>query len=197
MDVEDINSYLEEGILAEDISSANVLSRRGIYTIDEILKQRIKGKNWAQIAEKLYDDYEYSDNHSEISGIDVINAAYLTKRTDKSMTDYFDIASAEGSLAIERQKYYAAETAGIKDKLIAANLWDYSEEEKRNMEIKRQGLLQTAQANGISPEEFAELEAKGISEMDILNASLAVKDKGLTLEQAVAELSPQEGVVEQ
>lgn len=196
LDEQDVQEYIEDGVRVEDISVANVLSRRGIYTITKILDLRKDNRSWAYITAEIFPEYEYSSAHDEISGIDVLDAQYLEKRTDSSMSYYFDIAVKEGTLETERQKYFSKATADVKKVLMSENLWDYSEEEKQNIEIRRQGVLRTAEANGIPPETFAMLEATGESEMDILNASLIVKEKGVTAEQAVNEVKTQEGAVE-
>lgn len=51
LELEDIEQYLEQGLTIGDISAANVLCRKGIMTIQDILEARLAGANWATLTQ--------------------------------------------------------------------------------------------------------------------------------------------------
>ncbi len=50
----DITAYMNAGITLEEIHSANIMSRKGTKTIQEILDEKISGKAWNEIAQEVY-----------------------------------------------------------------------------------------------------------------------------------------------
>lgn len=53
LDVEDVESYFAKGITAEEIITADILCRKGVYTIQEILDKRCIGQSLAEIANEI------------------------------------------------------------------------------------------------------------------------------------------------
>ena len=49
----DISDYIDRGVSTLDIKTANVLSRKGVYTIQEILNMRIDGISWDEILSEI------------------------------------------------------------------------------------------------------------------------------------------------
>ena len=55
LDSEEMNEYLYvDGIEIEDVKAANVLSRRGVYTIQQLLTKRQEGKSWSTLIDEVY-----------------------------------------------------------------------------------------------------------------------------------------------
>ncbi len=53
LSVEDIENYFSKGMTAEDITSADKLCRKGVYTIREILEKRCEGQSFLQIINEI------------------------------------------------------------------------------------------------------------------------------------------------
>lgn len=51
LELEDVREYIERGLTQEDIATANILCRKGVMTIQEILEQRLSGADWATLTE--------------------------------------------------------------------------------------------------------------------------------------------------
>ena len=56
LDKEQVTAYLKQGLTAEDINTANILCRKGVYTINEILDKRVGGAEWSDIFDEVYSD---------------------------------------------------------------------------------------------------------------------------------------------
>ncbi len=54
LDTDDIKNYLDKGLSLEDISYANILCRKGVHTIDEILTMKQNGASWEKINNSVY-----------------------------------------------------------------------------------------------------------------------------------------------
>lgn len=50
---ETLDEYLSEGLTADDINTANILCRKGVYTIQEILEKKLEGANFVLIANEV------------------------------------------------------------------------------------------------------------------------------------------------
>ncbi len=50
---EEIEGYLEKGLTIDDIAEANILSRKGVLKINEILDRIIAGEDWKDIGETI------------------------------------------------------------------------------------------------------------------------------------------------
>lgn len=61
LDSDEIKMYIANGLSSDDISYANILSRRGVYTIDEILEMKQSGKSWTDINNSVYLSYDESE----------------------------------------------------------------------------------------------------------------------------------------
>lgn len=49
LDVDGVRAYYEQGLTADDIMTANILCRKGVYTITEILDKKLAGQSFEEI----------------------------------------------------------------------------------------------------------------------------------------------------
>lgn len=51
---DDIRQYIKQGLTVEEISAANIMSRSGKKTIQQLLNERVEGKEWGEIIQPVY-----------------------------------------------------------------------------------------------------------------------------------------------
>lgn len=110
LETEDVNEYMKKGLSEADIVSANVLCRKGVLTIQEILDMRLKGISFAEISAVINKipveslpteivaqdkvqayDIKDEDTSSDIISNDVIMAEELSKMTQEPISKYYNM----------------------------------------------------------------------------------------------------------
>ena len=180
LDVKIIHEYFEKGLTKEDISLANMLCRKGVYTITEILDKVVEGESWTDIA--VYITQNVSGN-LHIDNIDRMRTSEYVEST-ADIAEYIRIAEMSG----ENPDIYLAD-AELKQE--AVTIQDASEALRLNISneirlemladsiIVREELTEAGEyfiaetiANGVSEEEVDQLLDNGYSAIDIYNASV-------------------------
>lgn len=49
----EIQKYIKQGITIDEIATANIMSRRGTRSVQQILDGKVSGKTWAEVAEEV------------------------------------------------------------------------------------------------------------------------------------------------
>ncbi len=163
---EEIEGYLEKGLTIDDIARANVLSRKGVLKINDILDKIIAGEDWKDIGETISGQKIKADIDSDITGL--LQSAQIMNVTVKEAAK----DGAEEAWAEEKAKTVNAI-------LMKKGYW--KEELSENSEY----IIEKAKKRGIGENEVKELLENGYDESDILNA-LQNKDVSAgSLEKAV------------
>lgn len=176
---EDIEIYLET-FSEEDIMEANVMSRKGVYTIQEILSLISDGKSWVEIAGDVYPSMNIKSErkYKDIEPGILSDAVYLANRTSKSVNYYLDTALESGSLDTAVNEYLRLTAEPAIRELKSKNLWDISSEDKQAVIKHNKSIEKELEKNGISVQKQKELKKRGYTNEKILEfAGKAVKEK--------------------
>lgn len=103
---EDVNEYLNRGLTTQDIITANVLCRKGVLTIQEILESKIQGESFVQISERIngnniamFSRLEKSADYvDEIKSEDIITASMIAEIEDEPVEVYYQKAASGEAL---------------------------------------------------------------------------------------------------
>lgn len=129
LDIEDVKAYLEN-VSLEDIQYANILCRKGKYTIDEILQQKINGTSWDEITHSVYSNV--STGNITMSSNSKINA--------------INNAVSQSNISFNENPMQSYELAGLLSKHVSALNSDYITKENADEIIS---LLQEEQDNAL------------------------------------------------
>ncbi|MBQ4630116.1 MAG: hypothetical protein IJB70_03930 [Clostridia bacterium] len=129
LDIEDVKAYLEN-VSLEDIQYANILCRKGKYTIDEILQQKINGTSWDEITLSVYSNV--STGNITMSSNSKINA--------------INTAVSQSNISFNENPMQSYELAGLLSKHVSALNSDYITKENADEIIS---LLQEEQDNAL------------------------------------------------
>lgn len=149
---EDILSYLEKGLTVSDITEANLLCRKGVMTIQEILDARLEGIEWEKII-KIITGENITIQEENIST--VAYAMTEAKITNKPLSTI---------LAEEDNDYFAEKTKEVNSKLKQKGYWKGRKSENFHF------LVKDAEKKGISEAELTKLLDQGCTELDLMNA---------------------------
>ena len=137
---DDVVAYLEKGLSVDDIMQANLLSRKAVMTIQEILDASLSGINLEKIEISISKEVTAESNVKEATAVNTILL------TDNSNT-YFE-QNAKKVNSILKEKGY----------------WKGKKSPNFNAMVKE------AEKDGITEEKITELLDSGYSELDIFNA---------------------------
>lgn len=190
LDEEGVQGYLTSGLSRQDINAANIMSRKGVYTIQEILSLRQGGTSWAAIANSVYSfGIQNTAAYDGITdGSVMIDAEFLKNRTDKSVTEYLNTAISEGTLRGVKQVYSQDCMQNVLDGLMQQGLWNLPEEIRDENERHEQILKQQAIENGITAGQYEQLKEAGYDGLEIKDAAEAAKNKNIAVSQAMEEM---------
>ena len=92
LDKDDVEQYAEV-LEREDMEYANLLCRKGVYTIHELLDKRVNGESWDSITDEVYS--AISDGASEGSKLErnsKFQALAESELTDTGVTTVYEIS---------------------------------------------------------------------------------------------------------
>ncbi len=161
---EEIEGYLEKGLTIDDIAEANILSRKGVLKINEILDRIIAGEDWKDIGETISGQKISADG--DISGL--MQSAQIMNVTVKE-------AAKEGT-----EEAWAEEKAKTVNAILMKKGY-WKEELSENSEY----IIEKAKKRGIGESEVKELLENGYDESDILNVLQNEDVSAGSLEKAV------------
>ena len=151
---DDVIMYMEKGLTIEDISRANLLCRKGVMTIQEILNELLKGTSWEEIIETISGE-SISNVYANADEETLVNAIYVANVQNDSI---------DNVLGNDNNDYFKEKTKNANEKLKSKGYWKGKKSE--NFEK----ITKEANKKGISKEKIEELMDKGYSELDIVNA---------------------------
>lgn len=130
LSVDDVNYYFESGVTAVDIQNANILSRSGVYTIQQILDRIIGGETIVDIMNDVY-----GTNITQPVSLFGLNE---NEEADENLLDSKELAGLENK-QIEESAEEILSDSEVSERLAV----------KRNE--KNSGLVEQLVINGIIP----------------------------------------------
>ncbi len=170
---EELESYYDRGMTYDDVYTANILCRKGVFTIHEILEKRITGEGWDTILAQIENGgaVNLTMNPALPAAGNLSGSTYL-KAMEYGVeipTHLQEEAAAESLQTLETQRREAAYEAA-NAQLAALNLVPASETLQAEAEQREAALLQ-ARENGLDEREIRLLEGRGCNSAQILEIS--------------------------
>lgn len=181
---EQVTDYLNQGLTAEDINTANILCRKGVFTINEILDKRIGGTEWSDIFDEVY---------SDITEPDTVFNVRSFKKADKIVgkqipSDMITAMRLSKMVSQKPERFLVDKNESVDNykKRITSDYIDKSEEILNSIDLKTpkqkrenadEKTLDVAREHGLSEKQIEKYFEEGFSDTDIRNASVIAKDK--------------------
>lgn len=160
LDAAAIDEYISKGLTEQDISAANVLSRRGVYTISQILDKLVLGEQWADIAV-----YVEQNSASSKQGKNIKSEKIKSSKNIKNPEDIIDCIELADVTLVDPN--ILLEPEGDQETSITDKLSDYS--------------------NDIALEVYAELLSEGITTRDDINIDALAAMKQQAIQNGMPE----------
>lgn len=183
---EDVRTYLDQGITVNDIQTANVLCRKGVYTIQEILQQVQDGTSW----EHIFSEIRGQDIHSQTAllgifqeEVDPTAALRATRLSEVTGVDTDAFLTAQAEEVLEENETY------LSNKLLSeADAYLESigviDDAKLTPSVNAE-IIGRAVENGMSQEQIDAYLTDGYSDLEILNASEMAAAKNVHMREAL------------
>ncbi|MBO5369419.1 MAG: hypothetical protein J6B23_01940 [Clostridia bacterium] len=187
LDKDDVEHYAET-LNREDMEYANLLSRKGVYNVYELLDKRVNGESWNGITDEIFNTV--ADNSAEGSALErnsKFKALAESELTNTNLTAVYEISGylskIDASLSVDdiTNDITQIETE-LKDKY-NTDLVEAVGEVMQKLGIPRQYMTDEeysvyyetnyncAIENGLFPDDIKAFEQKGFSLEEIANAS--------------------------
>lgn len=183
---EEAEAYLSQGLTTEDIYNANILCRKGEYTIYELLDMRLEGEEWSEICLKASpsDVYKFSTDADEISLLDLQNEKQIKSVMESYfMTDKDELYKKISDAKAQIEEYLEEKCT---QKLAQYNIFcDLTETDEENADELKKKIFD----NGLRKNELDSLIKRGFELEEIYDVSILVgKDRDIRLRDAVKEV---------
>lgn len=90
LSMEDVQKYIDNGLSADDIRIANVVSRSEVKNIQELLEEKQSGKIWGEIINEIYSDIDLSEMQYEENGNTILECIRLSEIADEPIQKMYD-----------------------------------------------------------------------------------------------------------
>lgn len=179
---DDIQIYYDKGLTYDDIYTANVLCRKGKYTINELLERRLNGKSWDALIKDV-DNIEVPAVYKD--GQKKLKASKVKKKYDKLDLDTITDDEFYEKISEIENEYYTHANEQVVKTLTSFKV--FKEDISTNDKFKRDEKYRNeAIVNGMSSLEIDSLEYRGYSLEDICMASKS-EDYLLSLKELILE----------
>lgn len=173
-----IKEYTNKGLGLPDIKTANILSRKGVYTINEILELKLKDMSWDEILCNIESSNQNAVDTAEVNESSIILSALdVSQKTRIPVCNYIinefaledlNDKSEKTDLECEREvNLKLRELAVLVDPVLSNEDNSAAANDIKNIIVD----------NGVSEAEIEQLINDGYMLMDILNASKEAKLK--------------------
>lgn len=129
LSVEEVKEYMGKGLTAEEILTADKLSRKGVYTINQILDKCCDGRTLLEVANEIQGgklleadifDNEYTLNYSAIEDLDIlVNSEEISYLAEESQIDIIAQATSEAGINNYAREKRNEKYAKIREELSA------------------------------------------------------------------------------
>ncbi len=192
LDKEQVTEYLEKGITADEINTANVLSRKGVYTINEILDKRLEGARWDNIFDNVYNNITSSGKLLQVSGFKKV----FRKIGEQNLMDMIDAVQLAEISGQNPAVFFLDDTETVEDYKvdIVSEVIDKSEDILESIDVTRpirtvekadDNILEEIRENGIPDEQIVQYFNDGLSEFDIRNAIYIANDQNTEIDTII------------
>lgn len=197
LSTEEVTTYMQQGMSSDEILLANELSRKNVYTIQQILTKRQQEESWFDIISDIYDLLNHpltvanskKDSYRSIEdGSYIIQAIFLAARSEQTVEQWLDMAASDtAEFRRASSSHITALYADELDKLKAQGLYELPEEEAEELAQYEAYLDAQLQAIQVDAQQVEALEAQGYAKDEILNAAVDAKAKGRSVQQQLQE----------
>lgn len=181
--------YISRGATMADIDYANILCRKGIYTIQEILDEKVSGKTWEQIvsqmdgSKKLFSAFQLSEK-KVTSASKMMLCDALTQQFGE---DENKLLKAKNETLEEIAVQYDTLLSQKVEAFIADLGITYIPEPREEDEAVIRSVNQHVLNNGISQEKIDQLRSQGYDDIEIINASERCKNNDAAMDTVLNE----------
>lgn len=173
---EDVIYYIEKGLTVSDISDANLLSRKGVMTIQEILDAILSGTSWEEIVSTVSGE-KITSTHNSTDSTALTRAMSIASLTDEPIDTVLTENVADD--------YFEEKIKAVNKTLKSKGYWKGRKSD--NYEI----IVEKAESKGVSREKVNALLDNGYNELDILNSIESQSCTPSSIDALVKERSAQ------
>ena len=205
-----IGHYIESGLTIADIERANVLSRKGTYTINQILDNILSGSTWAEVVNAVYQQPVVPANTLAIdaaglarlskraNGISLIQAVETAYSFEEEGTSVSQRIYGEPSVLTAADAVYTDENSKIitaygveagqvlsmqpEETPDSSSPYVASAEAESAIAANRQAIVEALAEKGIT-----DIEQLDFSETQVYNAALIAEEENLTVSEVLEQ----------
>jgi len=187
LDKAGIDAYIEKGLTTEDILYANIMSRKGVLTINEILDQRADKKAWLEITSEIYPELNEvsKSTKSDYEVGEIFDAVYLSEKTGISALKYL---KARDSMKKHKVAYSNDIFTETNKKLLKKG-YTKRRENPENKQFN-EDMEKLIKAEGVTKEEIEQLMDEGEDMVSIYNAAKVSKKRNIPVRKAFENKKP-------
>ncbi len=196
LSTEQIYAYLEDGLSPEDISTANIFSRKGTHTIAQILQKREAETSWIEIILDIYTQLgiELAVNQDNLEqykqieeGLSIQQAIFLASYSEHGLTYWLDLLANDSEQFSEEKSNLQTELVAEElNRLRKVGLFGETAQMQQESASQDAYLEQQLSAMGVDPGQVQQLEAQGYTTLDILNAAQEANALGTSIAQQIS-----------
>ena len=190
LDSDGVAKYMSMGFTANEIAAANILSRRGVYTITDILDKVSEGTSWADIIavsvneEKVTVEivaFNQKWQRTPANAVEPLDLLECMDTAKKMSVEIDTILEADGSVAGVHTKF-AEHCDAIRSEVHIELLKAGIVKRKSENTAVTDSMKKRAIENGMTDDEIEKYLDNGYQIIDILNASEKSKAEGVDTE---------------
>lgn len=173
-----IKEYTDKGLGLPDIKTANILSRKGVYTINEILELKLKDMSWDEILCNIESSNQNAVDTAEVNDSSIILSALdVSQKTRIPVCNYIinEFALEDLNDKSEKTDLECEREVNLKLRELAVLVDPVLSNEDNSAAVN--DIKNIIVDNGVSEAEIEQLINDGYMLMDILNASKEAKLK--------------------
>lgn len=173
-----IKEYTDKGLVLPDIKTANILSRKGVYTINDILELKLKDVSWDEILCNIESSNQNAVDTAEVKDSSIILSALdVSQKTCIPVCNYImnEFALEDLNDKSEKTDLECEREVNLKLRELAVLVDPVLSNENNSAAIN--DIKNIIVDNGVSEAEIEQLINDGYMLMDILNASKEAKLK--------------------
>lgn len=194
LDEAGVNSYYSKGLAASDINIANVLSRKGVLTINEILDRRAAGDGWNSLIELIGLELELPE-HKEYMGeietdVEFMNYLnFVNTVPAEAIAGYVETLAAESAESITVENLIFLNENRVRKEVHTELLADgvFVRDDREESRESNEALREKIRENGIADEQIEAFLDEGYTLLEILNASEVQKGEATPAAEVLQE----------
>ncbi len=194
LDETGVNSYYSKGLAASDINIANVLSRKGVMTIHEVLDRRAAGDDWNSLIELIGIQREQPEHRKYMGEIktdsefmNYLNFVYTVPA--EAIAQYVEMLSVESEESITSEDIIFLNENRVRKEVNTELLADgvFVRDEREESQESNKAVKERIRENGVADEQTEAFLDEGYTLLEILNASEVQKSEAVPAAEILQE----------